>query len=303
MHALPHKAITYIQCMSCEKRAGMIAVFANLALAMFKLIVGVLSGSKAVIGDSLYSFKDFLTSLVVFVGIKISGKPPDENHPYGHGKIEFVAIFLVSLLIIGGTFFLFIHSVKDVWMTIKGIDTNPPKFVAFWAAIISMVANFRLSEYLHCIGERMKSPALLASAKHNHSDAVSSAFVAVAVLLTTLGLHVVDPLVAVMETVDLIFLCFFMIKDALKSLLDSSLEGRIVKQIESNALIVPGVKRVASLNARKTGQQIWVEMVVKIDPKLTLEEGHKIGKQIELTLKKRIGNIGGVNVAIEPLVI
>lgn len=287
--------------MSCEKKAGTIAVLANLALAVFKLIVGVLSGSKAVIGDSLYSFKDFLTSLVVLVGIKISGKPPDENHPYGHGKIEFVAIFLVSLLIMGGTFFLFIHSVKDVWMTIKGIDTEPPKFIAFWAAIISMVANFRLSEYLQCVGQRLKSPALLASAKHNHSDAVSSGFVAVAVMLTTLGLHVADPLVAVMETVDLIFLCYFMMKDALRSLLDSSLEGKVVKQIESTTLIVPGVKRVSSLNARKTGQQIWVEMVVKIDPRLTIEEGHKIGKQIELTLKKRIGNIGAVNVAVEPL--
>jgi len=289
--------------MSCEKKAGIIAVIANFALAVFKLIVGILSGSKAVIGDSLYSFKDFLTSLVVFVGINISGKPPDENHPYGHGKIEFVAIFLVSLLIMTGTFFLFIHSVKDVWMIFKGIDTEPPKFIAFWAAIISMVANYRLSEYLHCIGEKTKSPSLLASAKHNHSDSVSSAFVAAAVLLTTLGLHFVDPLVAVIETVDLIFLCFFMIKDSLRSLLDSSVEGKIIKKIEATTLIVPGVKRVVSVYTRKIGQQIWVEMIVKIDHRLTIEEGHKIGKQIELTLKKRMNNIGGVYVSVEPLVL
>jgi cation diffusion facilitator family transporter len=300
MHKLSQANLTYSQCAACEKRAGLVAIFANLALAIFKLLVGILSGSKAVIGDSLYSFKDFFTALVVYVGIKISGKPPDENHPYGHGKIEFVAIFLISLLIIAGTTFLFIHSVRDVWMVIKGIDTQPPKFIAFWAAIISVVANYKLSGYLHCVGERLQSPAMLANAKHNHSDAVSSAFVAGAVVLTTLGWHVVDPLVAVMETVDLIFLCSAMMKDSVRSLLDTSLDRHTVRQIESTAQIVPGVKRVASLNARKVGQKIWVDMTIKVDHRLTLEGGHQISRQVEETLKKRMPDIQGANVVFEP---
>src|SRR5271169_392480 len=187
MYKLPQDHITYAECRSCESRAGGIAVVCNLALAIFKLIVGLLSGSKAVIGDALYSFKDFFTALVVLAGIRISGKPADENHPYGHGKIEFVAIFLISLLITIGTFFLFIHSFKDAWMVLHGRTQPHPKFIAFWAAVISVVANYKLSGYLHCVGDRMKSPAMLANAKHNHSDAVASAFVAGAVLLTTFG--------------------------------------------------------------------------------------------------------------------
>lgn len=300
MHKLPQDNITYIQCQGCERKAGWIAVVSNLALAIFKLIVGVLSGSKAVIGDALYSFKDFFTALVVLAGIRISGKPPDENHPYGHGKIEFVAIFLISLLIIVGTFFLFIHSVRDVWMVFRGEAQPHTAFIAFWAAVISVIANYKLSGYLNCVGQRMNSPAMLANAKHNHSDAISSFFVAVAVLLTSFGWSIVDPLTAVIETVDLIFLCFSMMKDAIRSLLDSSLDGNVIRQIESTAQLVPGVRRVTSLNARKVGQNIWVDMVIKIDPRQTLDTGYRISRQVEETLTKRMRNIGGVNIAVEP---
>jgi cation diffusion facilitator family transporter len=299
---LPQHNIAYIQCQNCEKKAGWIAVIANLALAIFKLIVGILSGSKAVIGDSLYSFKDFFTALVVLAGIRISGKPPDENHPYGHGKIEFVAVFLISLLIIIGTFFLFIHSARDIWKVINGVAAAHPKFIAFWAAVISVIANYKLAGYLQCVGERMKSPAMLANAKHNHSDAISSGFVAGAVLLTTFGWTIADPLVAVIETADLIILCVVMMKDALRNLLDSSLDGGVIRQLESTAQIVPGVKRVASLKARKMGQSIWVDMVIKIDHRQTLEDGHRISRQIEETLKKRIRAIGGVHIAVEPYI-
>lgn len=300
MHKLPQDHLTYLQCSNCEKRAGWIAVLSNLALAVFKLIVGLLSGSKAVIGDALYSFKDFFTALVVLAGLKIAGKPADESHPYGHGKIEFVAIFLISLLIIFGTFFLFVHSVRDVWMVYKGVQATPPKFVAFWAALISIIANYKLAKYLHCVGEKMKSPAMLANAKHNHSDAVSSGFVAGAVLLTSFGWTIVDPIVAVIETIDLIFLCVFMMRDALRDLLDSTLDSGVIRQIESTAQIVPGVRKVASLHARKTGQNIWVDMTIKIDHHHTLDDGHKISRQIEETLMKRIRNIGHVHIAIEP---
>jgi divalent metal cation (Fe/Co/Zn/Cd) transporter len=120
--------------------------------------------------------------------------------------------------------------------------------------------------------------------------------------LTTLGWTIVDPLVAVIETVDLIFLCVFMMKDAVRSLLDSSLDNGVISQIESTACIVPGVRKVTSLNARKIGQSIWVDMVIKIDHRQTLEDGHRISRQIEETLLKRMCNIGGVHIAVEPYI-
>ncbi len=299
MHKLSQDNLIYAQCHSCEKKASWIAVSSNLLLAVFKLIVGIISGSKAVIGDSIYSFKDFLTSLVVLIGVKISGKPADDDHHYGHGKIEFVAIFLISLLIIIGTIFLFIHSVKDVWLAYHG-QVNPPKFIAFWAAVVSIVANYKLSSYLHCVGVRLGSPAMLANAKHNHSDAISSGFVAGGVLLTRFGFYFADPLVAVIETLDLIRLSASMLNDSLKGIMDSSINSSIIRQMTHFAELVPGVKRVASINARKVGQGIWVEIIIKVDHSHTLDNGYMIGRHVEETLMKRIDNIVGINLAVEP---
>ncbi|MEO5360556.1 MAG: magnetosome biogenesis CDF transporter MamM [Nitrospirota bacterium] len=301
MHKLSQDNLTYAQCYNCERKASGIAVASNLLLAVFKLVVGIISGSKAVIGDSLYSFKDFMTSLVVLIGVKISGKPADDDHHYGHGKIEFVAIFLISLLIIIGTLFLFIHSVKDVWGAFHG-TVQPPKFIAFWAAIVSVIANYKLSSYLHCVGQRRGSPAMLANAKHNHSDAVSSAFVAVAIVATRFGFYFADPLVAVIETLDLIRLSSSMLNDSLKGIMDSSINPAVIRQMNHFAGLVPGVKRVASINARKVGQGIWVEIVIKVDHSKTLDNGYLIGRHVEETLMKRVDNIVGINLAVEPYI-
>ena len=303
MHKLPFNNINCTDCQECEKKAGWTAVLINFTLAMFKLVVGLLSGSKAVMADSIYSIKDFLTSLIVIVGIKISGKPADENHPYGHGKIEFVAIFIISILIIIGTFFLLIHSVKDVWMVYQGVNIRPPKFIAFWAAVISIIANYKLYAYLHCVGTYIKSPAMLINAKHNHSDAISSCFVAIAIIGTRFGLHFMDPLVAVIETIDLIRLSVVTLNDALKGMMDSSVGIPELKRIEKTAVLVPGVKRVTNLIGRKVGQGIWLDMVIKVEHDKTLEEGHKIGHHLENTLLKRHDIIEGINLSIEPNIV
>ncbi|MBC8412310.1 magnetosome biogenesis CDF transporter MamM [bacterium] len=300
MHELSQCNIDNKTCLECESKAGWIAVGGNLSLAVFKLIVGILSGSKAVQADSIYSFKDFLTSLIVLIGMKISGKPADESHPYGHGKIEFVAIFMISLLIIVGTVFLLIHSLKDVWMAYNDINISPPKFIAFWAAVISIIANYKLSTYLHCVGELRKSPSILANAKHNHSDAISSSFVAGAIIGTRFGLHWLDPLVAVVETIDLIRLSAIMMNDAIKGMMDTSLRNDMVEEIEKTALIVPGVKRISNLMARMVGQGIWVTMTIKVQYDITLEQSNKIGRQVEETLKKKYSRIEGINLSIEP---
>ncbi len=303
MHKLPFNNIKCSDgndCNDCANTAGWKAVIVNFLLALFKLTVGILSGSKAVMADSIYSIKDFLTSLIVIIGMKVSGKPADENHPYGHGKIEFVTIFLISILIIFGTFFLLIHSVKDVWMAYNGVNIPPPKFIAFWAAVISIIANFKLSTYLHCVGTYIKSPSMLTNAKHNHSDAISSGFVAVAIIGTRFGLHFLDPLVAVIETIDLIRLSVITLNDAMKGMMDSSVNRNVLSRIEKTAVLVPGVKRVSNIIGRKVGQGIWLDMVIKVEHDRTLEEGHSIGHHLEDTLMKRHEIIEGINLSIEP---
>lgn len=305
MHQVSHcnigggSHIEYMDCVRCYQRAGWFAVGINLMLTIFKAFVGFISGSKAVLGDSLYSFKDFITSLVVVAGIRVSGKPADENHPYGHGKVEFVAILLISILMLIATFFLFIHSIKDVWLSFHD-GITAPNFIAFWAAIISMVTNYKLSAYLQCVGEKLKSPAILANARHNHSDALSSALVAGAILGTKFGLLFLDPLVAVVETIDLMRLSYGMLSDSVKGILDASVHGHSIREIEEIARLVPGVRRVSKVTARQLGQSVWIDIAIKVDHDKSHEEGYAIGCRVKDTLSKRVGYVAGINLAIEP---
>lgn len=288
------------ECVTCEKKAGWHAVYANLALALFKAFVGYISGSKAILGDALFSFKDFIASLVVVIGIKVSGKPADDQHPYGHGKVEFVALFLISIGLIITTVFLFVHSVKGIWACFHG-GYAAPGLVAFWAAIISVIANLKLSQYLRCVGEKLNSLSMLANAKHNLSDSVSSGMVAVAVLGAHFGGMVfLDPLVALIESVCLLAMGIEMLMEALKGLFDFAASPELAGRIESRANLVPGVRKVSKIVARQLGQGIWIDMTIKIDPSLSHQEGYIIGQHVKESLQMMLGKNTTVNLVIEP---
>ncbi len=290
------------ECVNCEKKAGWAAVYANLSLALFKAFIGYISGSKAILGDALFSFKDFIASLVVVIGIKVSGKPADEQHPYGHGKIEFVALFLISVGLIISTVFLFVHSVKGIWHCFHGYD-SAPKLIAFWAALISVVANYKLAQYLRCVGDKLQSLSMLANARHNHSDAISSIMVAVAVLgARFLGLVFLDPLVALIEAVCLMAMGLEMLKDSLKGLFDSAAPSTIVEKIQSIAQLVPGVRKVSKVVVRHLGQGLWVDMMIKVDHALSHQEGYIICQHVKSSIQATMGNQTTVNVIFEPYI-
>ena len=124
-------------CASCGKKALLVSTLVNLLLTVFMAFIGFVSGSKAILGNSLYAFKDFVTSLVVVIGIRVSEKPADVGHPYGHGKIEFVAMLFIGVAIFIASLFLFFHSIKDVWAGLHG-QIQVPKLIALCAGCISV---------------------------------------------------------------------------------------------------------------------------------------------------------------------
>ena len=288
-------------CVKCERQASRTAVFSNLALSVFLAFIGYISGSKAILGDALFSFKDFVAALVVYIGIKVSGKPADDQHPYGHGKIEFVSLLLISIFLIVATIYLFLHSAKGFVECFNGYNSSP-RLIAFWAAIISVVANYKLSDYLRCVGDKLKSPSMLANAKHNRSDAYSSIMVAVAVLGARMGLFFLDPLVAMVETVFLFFMGIGMLNDALKGIFDFAAHPEIQERIEAIARIVPGVRKITRVVPRQLGQGIWVEITIMVDHDLSHHEGYLIGQHVKASLENALPDIKETSITIEPFV-
>jgi len=290
------------ECLTCEKKAGWAAVYANLALALFKAVIGYLSGSKAVLGDALFSFKEFIASLVVVIGVKLSGKPADDQHPYGHGKVEYVALFLISAGLIISTITLFVHSAQGLWHCYQGAG-SVPKSIAIWAALISVATNYKLGQHLRCVGDKRFSPAMLANARHNRSDALLSAMVAVAVF----GAHYfdmafLDPLAALVEAVCIIRVSIEMFNDSIKGLFDSAAPAATVERIEAVARAVPGVRKVAKVVARHLGQGIWIEMTIRIDHTLSHQEGYLIGQHVKESIQASLGRHVTAIVLFEPYI-
>jgi cation diffusion facilitator family transporter len=286
-------------CDRCGNKALPLVTYINLLLAIFMAFIGLVSGSKAILVNSLYSFKDFITSLVVVIGLKFSEKPADPEHPYGHGKIEFVAMLLIGVALFIAALFLFFHSIKDVWAGFQG-RIQVPKMIALWAGCISVIANYKLYKYLECVGTKRNSPAILANAQHHHSDTGSSLLVVGAIIGANLGLLFLDPLAAVIETVDLMYLSVGMLKDALRGTLDGSVSSEIKGRIESIARLVPGVRRVSNINVRQLGHSLWIDITLKVDYDKTASEGYRIGLHVKDSLVKAMGNIAMVNFSIEP---
>jgi cation diffusion facilitator family transporter len=286
-------------CADCGKKAPLLVALLNLLLAIFLAFIGFVSGSKAILGNSLYSFKDFVSSLVVVIGIRVSEKPADVGHPYGHGKIEFVAMLFIGVAIFIASLFLFVHSIRDVWAGLHG-TLQVPNLIALWAGIISVIANYKLSKFLQCVGTQRNSPAILANAKHHHSDAIASLFAVGAIIGANIGLLFLDPLVAVVETLDLMRLSVMMLNDSLSGVLDSSVNVEIRPEIESIAQRVPGVRKVSKIGVRQLGQERWIDITIKVDYDKPAREGYMIGLQVKESIMKVMGNIGNVSVSIEP---
>ena len=275
------------------------AAILNLLLTIFLAFIGFVSGSKALLGNSLYAFKDFVASLVVLIGIRVSEKPADVEHPYGYGKIEFVAMLFIGVAILIASLFVFVHSIRDLWTGWHG-QLQVPKLVALWAGCISVVTNYKLYKYLHCVGTRRNSPAILATAKHHHSDTTASVFVVLAIFGANMGLLFLDPLVAVIETLDLMRLSVGMLKEGLNGVLDSSVSVESRSEIESIAQRVPGVRKVSKVDIRQLGQNRWIDMTIKVDYNKSAKEGYLISLHVKESIIKALKNISDVSVSIEP---
>jgi len=287
-------------CARCGKNAPLVAALLNLLLAIFLIIIGFVSGSKAVLGSALYSFKDFVTTLAVFIGIRVSEKPADGSHPYGHGKIEFVAMLFIGVAILIASLFLFVHSVGDIWAAWKG-QIAVPRLIALCGGCISVIANYKIYKYLRCVGTRQNHPSILAAAKHHRSDAMTSVFVVLAVIGANMGLLFLDPLVAVFETLDLMWLSVVMLKDGLNGVLDSSVHGVGIKaEIESLARLVPEVRKVSHVGVRQLGQDRWIDITIKVDHDKSASEGYLIGLRVKESIMKALDYIANVSVSIEP---
>lgn len=286
----------FLECMKCGKKAAWVTFWGNFALVLFKGFAGIAGRSHALIADALHSAADVVIAMVTVITLAISGKAPDKDHPYGHGKVEFIAAAVVTAGLLAAVVFLFIRAFKELR---AGVAVEPRIFT-FFVAIISIIGNELMFRYNFCAAKELKSPALRANAWHNRYDVYTSIVVAVGILGAKAGLKFLDPVAAIFVGIIIIRIAIDIFREAYLGLMDVSIPDQEKKKIMEVVKQVKGINKVVSLKARCVGQKIWVDLAVEVSSMRTVDKGYRITEQIREFLFLKMENIAGVHVEIIP---
>ena len=273
--------------------------FVNFLLVIFKFIAGILGHSAAMIADAVHSLSDFATDIVVLIFTRISNKPQDKNHDYGHGKYETLATAIIGIVLfaVGASIcWNGLQAIQTVW---QGGRLPAPGMLAFAGAIISIVSKELIYRYTIHVGRKINSSAVIANAWHHRSDAFSSIGTAIGIggaIVLGESWSVLDPMAAVVVS-------FFIMKVAVQLLkpTEKSLPDEIEKEICLITENTPGVSAIHNLRTRRIGNHYAIEMHIRMDGHLTLYEAHAKASVIENKLKEKYGNETHVGIHVEPV--
>ena len=285
-------------------RVTFIGFAVNLLLAGIKLAAGILGRSGAMVADAVHSFSDMATDVVVIAFAKISAKPKDEGHDYGHGKYETLATIIISLALAAVGTGILVNSIGAIRVVVDGGLLPRPGTVALLAAAVSIIVKEILYRYTVREGRRVSSPSMIANAWHHRSDALSS-------LGTLAGIgcayflgdkwRIADPIAALVVAVFIFKIAFDLIRTGLDELLERSLPEDVEDEILRVVAANPEVREPHNLRTRRIGASIAVEVHVRVDGAMSVCRSHELTEDIERRLRARFGEGTMIAIHVEPL--
>lgn len=276
----------------------------NLALLIFKLIAGVVGHSSAMIADAVHSLSDFVTDIVVLIFVRISVKPQDASHDYGHGKFETIATFLVGLALMMAVVGIIVPGVQKLILWWNGADLAAPGWIALWAALVSIAVKELLYQMTVRKGKALNSQLMVANAWHHRSDALSSVGAAIGIGgAIWLGQRwtMLDPLASVVVGLMLIKVVWDLLKTSMNELAEGSLSEETEQEIMEIITAVPGIQQPHNLRTRRIGNHIAIEAHIRMDGSMSLNEAHEQATAVERKLKERFGDKTYVSIHMEPV--
>ncbi len=276
----------------------------NVILLVFKFIAGILGGSAAMIADAVHSLSDFLTDIVVIAFVRISSKPEDEDHDYGHGKYETLATSIIGLALLMVGLYIFYNGARQIWDVMHGAEIEQPGLVALIAAIVSILLKEWTYRFTVNVGKKVESQAVIANAWHHRSDALSSIGTAIGIggaILLGKGWAVLDPIAALVVSVFIVKTALGLLSTSSGELLEKSLPKEVEKKIVDIVESEPEVSEVHHLCTRRIGNNIAIEMHIRMPGEISLKDSHTRASNIERKLRQHFGEHTHINLHVEPL--
>ena len=285
-------------------RVTLLGMFVNVLLFAFKLVAGIVGRSGAMVADAIHSASDFATDIAVLAFVRISAKPRDDDHKWGHGKYETLASLIIGVALFGVGAEILIDSGLKIKAVTSGEVLPRPGVIAIVAAAVSIVVKEALYQWTVRVGRKVESPSVVANAWHHRSDALSS-------VGTLLGIgaayflgekwRIADPIAAIVVAALMINVSIDLCRTALAELLEKSLPSAVEEEILQIISATPNVHKPHNLRTRRIGANIAIEVHIRVEGSMTVYDSHEISKDIERALRERYGEHTAVAIHIEPL--
>ena len=285
-------------------RAGrsvtLVGALVNVLLILLKFFAGIFGNSQALIADAVHSVSDLFTDAIVLIGLRVGRKAPDEEHPFGHGRIETLASAMVGMALIATALYLGIEATLNIYRHTEYHPTN----LALIGAGVSIALKEALYHYTVHIGRRIKSQLIIANAWHHRSDSLSSVavFMGVAGALINPSLYILDSFAAVLVSFFIVKVGLEILRDSLREFTDTAPPPEILDKISDCTRSVEGVLDTHDLRVRTSGGMYQMETHIVVDGQLTVSEGHRIAKAVESCLAEEIEDLDRVIVHVDPAI-
>ncbi len=285
------------------KKVTFAGIIINLILVFLKTFVGIIGKSSALLADGIHSLSDLSSDFIVLLGIKLSSKPSDREHKYGHGKYETFGNFALGVILFFAGIEILYSSLLKFFSVLKGKLIEVPAWSALIVAIISVLLKAIIFLYTISVGKRIKSSILVANAYHHLSDSISSVVVILGILGSKLlpsSWRFLDPFAAIILSFLIIGLSLRIVKDSFDELVEKSIGEEKEEKILSIIKSVKGVKSPHKLRTRKIGNFIAIDVHIRVRKELNIEQAHEIATNVEKELKRKFYDKIFVNIHIEP---
>lgn len=275
-------------------RVTVLGAGANVLLVVVKGVIGVAGGSSVLVADAVHSMSDLVTDVVALFSLRVAAKPPDEDHPYGHGRFETVGTAVLAMVLLGAA----VGIAWDAWGRFGA--PHEPAAITLWAAVFSIAVNEALYHVNLRVGRRYDSPLVVTNAWHHRSDALSSVAAFAGIAGARMGFPILDPAAAVVVAALITKMALGLLRDAVREVTDTALQRDMLRDLGAGVRRLPGVVNLHELRARRMGARVLVDLHVEVDGSTTVSDGHQVAERVRQFVIREQSGVSEVLVHVDP---
>lgn len=280
------------------KKISNVGIFGNVVLAAFKLFAGILGNSAAMISDAVHSLSDVFATIIATIGVKLSQRQEDKEHPYGHERIECVASMILGLILGATGLGIGYTGLRNLVFHLDEIQT--PTMLPLIAAVVSIVLKEAMFWYTMYYAKKLDSAAFKADAWHHRSDAISSVGSFIGIGLARLGFPIMDPVASLLICVFILKVAYDIAADAVNKMLDTSCDDAFEQKIRTFIEGQPGVVRIDLLHTRQFSNRIYVDLEIAVNRNISLIDAHNIAEQVHAAVEKEFTSVKHIMIHVNP---